>query len=689
MLNYIVRRLLLMIPTIFGVLTLTFVIAQFVPGGPVEQVISQMRHRSASGAMGHDLNPAQIEAIKKQFGFDKPPLTRYLMMLRDYSQFKLGRSFTYSDDVWKVIVSKLPVSISLGLWSTLLGYLLSIPLGIAKAVREGTRFDTATTMLVLVGYAIPGFVLGVLLIILFCGGSFLDWFPLRGLVSDNWEDYSFGRRVLDYFWHLTLPLICLTIGNFATLTMLTKNTFIEEIRKQYVLVARAKGLSERKILYKHIFRNALLPLVTGLPGAIVAAFFSGALLVETLFIRLDHASRLSGGARKHLPVHPDRAVHQAVFGSTLRRCRSSRAVREGRAMTVDSAVVVAMPSAVAPAVSRRSPWQRAWARFKRNRVGYISFWIFGVLLTLATIAPLISNEKPLLAYYEGKLYVPILFDYPETTFGGDFLTPVDWFDPFVDAQFGKPGNWRLHTLNRYSANTINYTRLVANPAPPSAINWAGTDPHGRDVLARLLYGFAVSVYFGLALTIVGTLLGIVAGAVQGYFGGWVDLSGQRLIDIWNAIPILYILIILASMFEPSILLLVVLFAIFGWTQLSDYVRAEFLRNRSLEFVKAARAMGLSHWRIIRRHILPNSMTPVITFLPFRMSEAILGLTALDFLGLGVPATVPSLGELLRFGKDNLDAWWITIPTFLVLVTTLLLLTFVGDALRDAFDTRKA
>ncbi len=240
MLIYITRRILLMIPTLLGVLTITFVIAQFVPGGPVEQVIAELRHRSASGATTtHEISPKQIEQIKKQFGFDKPPLERYLLMVRDYSQFNLGRSFTYGDDVWQVIKSKLPVSISLGLWSTLLGYLISIPLGISKALREGSRFDTGTTVLVLMGFAIPGFVLGVLLIVLFAGGTFLDWFPLRGLVSDNWHEMSWPQRIGDYFWHLTLPLICLTIGNFATLTLLTKNTFVEEIRKQYVLTARA------------------------------------------------------------------------------------------------------------------------------------------------------------------------------------------------------------------------------------------------------------------------------------------------------------------------------------------------------------------------------------------------------------------------------------------------------------------
>jgi microcin C transport system permease protein len=336
-----------------------------------------------------------------------------------------------------------------------------------------------------------------------------------------------------------------------------------------------------------------------------------------------------------------------------------------------------------------SPNQRAWLRFRRNRLGYVSFWIFLGLLALSLFSPLLSNERPLVARYEGKLFFPALVNPPETALGGEFLSPTDWLDPFVQQQISKPGNWALYTLNRHSADTIDFQSLVPNPAPPSRENWLGTDDQGRDMLARLIFGFAVSIGFAIILTVVGTSLGIIAGAIQGYFGGWIDLGGQRFIDIWSAVPQLYVLIILASTFQPSLLLLIVLFSLFGWMGLSDYVRAEFLRNRSLEFVKAARAMGFSNWHIIRRHILPNSMTPVITFLPFRMGEAILGLTAFDFLGLGVPSSVPSLGDLLRRGKENLDALWISTETFAVLVITLLLLTFIGDALRDAFDTRKS
>ncbi len=346
----------------------------------------------------------------------------------------------------------------------------------------------------------------------------------------------------------------------------------------------------------------------------------------------------------------------------------------------------------APAQARRvtslSPNQRAWARFKRNRLGYISLFVFGAMLLVGTFSELFSNERPLVARYQGEWFFPIVNNQPETRFGGDFSTPTDWHDPFIQQQFAKDGNFALFTLNEFGDSSLDYYARAADPVGPGKGHWLGTDSSGRDITARLLYGFRVSIFFGLALTSVAMILGVLIGALQGYFGGRVDLTTQRVIEIWNAIPELYLLIIIASIFAPSLLLLVAIFALFGWIGLSDYVRAEFLRNRSLEFVKAARAMGLSNWQIMWRHILPNSLTPVITFLPFRMSAAILFLTALDFLGLGVPG-LPSLGDLLREGKENLDAWWISIPTFIVLSLTLLLLTFIGDALRDAFDTRKS
>ena len=336
-----------------------------------------------------------------------------------------------------------------------------------------------------------------------------------------------------------------------------------------------------------------------------------------------------------------------------------------------------------------SPSRRAWLRFKRNRQGYWSLWLFCALVLVSLCAELVSNDKPLIVRYEGQTYFPMLRDYSEKTFGGDFDTPTDYLDPFIQQRLSTDGNWALYTLNRYGPNTLNYFAKSPNPSAPTADNWLGTDDRGRDLLAQLLYGFRVSVLFGLALTATGVVLGVVTGAIQGFFGGKTDLAFQRFIEIWGSMPELYLLIIFSAVFAPSIALLLILLSLFGWMGLSDYVRAEFLRNRQLDYVKAARALGVSNWHIIWRHILPNSLTPVVTFLPFRMSAAILALTSLDFLGLGVPPGTPSLGELLSQGKNSIDAWWISLSTFAVLVVTLLLLTFMGDALRDALDPRKA
>lgn len=329
-----------------------------------------------------------------------------------------------------------------------------------------------------------------------------------------------------------------------------------------------------------------------------------------------------------------------------------------------------------------------WQRFKANRLGYASLWIFLILFGLSVCAELIANDKPLVVRYQGQFYFPILQSQPETVFGGDFATPTDFLDPDIRRSITSKGNWAVYPPIPYSFETLNYFAKSPNPAAPSMDNWLGTDDRGRDVLARLIYGFRLSILFGLALTFVGVTVGIITGALMGFFGGKFDLITQRAIEIWSAMPELYLLIIFASIFTPSIWLLVVLLAAFSWMGLSDYVRAEFFRNRALEYVRAARALGLTNMQIMRRHILPNSLTPVITFLPFRMSAAILSLTSLDFLGLGVPPGTPSLGELLAQGKGNLDAWWISLSTFVVLVSTLLLLTFMGEALRDAFDSRK-
>ena len=298
MFAYILKRLLLMIPTLFGVLLLTFVVIQFVPGGPVEQYLAEAKAGAGGGAEGggmsyrgaQGIDQKRLDEIKALYGFDKPPIERFVQMLGQFAQFDLGRSFFQNKSVWQLIKDKLPVSISLGLWTFFISYLIAVPLGIAKAVRAGSRFVLVTTIIILVGYAIPGFVLGVALLVVF--GGQLAWFPLRGLTSSGWEEMGWGARIVDYLWHITLPVTAMVAGSFAVTAMLTKNAFLEEIRKQYVVTARAKGLGERQVLWGHVFRNALLPIVTGFPAAFIGAFFTGALLIETLF-SLDGLGLLS------------------------------------------------------------------------------------------------------------------------------------------------------------------------------------------------------------------------------------------------------------------------------------------------------------------------------------------------------------------------------------------------------------
>ncbi|MBF0160578.1 MAG: ABC transporter permease [Magnetococcales bacterium] len=329
-----------------------------------------------------------------------------------------------------------------------------------------------------------------------------------------------------------------------------------------------------------------------------------------------------------------------------------------------------------------------WRRFRYHRRGWLSLWLFVVLFGISLLAELISNDRPVVVYYDQSYYFPILFNYPERQFGGDFDTEADYKDPFIHEKLTSNGNWAIFPPNPHRYDSINTQLTLPAPSPPTAENRLGTDDRGRDVLARLIYGFRLSVLFALGLTAIAVAIGLVAGAVQGYFGGRTDLYLQRFMEIWGSLPELYLLIIFSSLFEPNLWLLVILLSLFGWMGLADYVRAEFLRARQLTYAKAARAMGVSHPMIIFRHLLPNTLTPVITFLPFRISGAVLSLTSLDFLGLGVPPSTPSLGELLRQGKANIEAWWLSLTTFVVLSLLLLLLNFIGEALRDAMDPQQ-
>ena len=331
--------------------------------------------------------------------------------------------------------------------------------------------------------------------------------------------------------------------------------------------------------------------------------------------------------------------------------------------------------------------RRRLNNFRANRRGYWSLWIFLFLFLISLLADIVANDKPILVQYDGNLYFPIIVSYSETTFGGDFETEAEYTDPEVKKLINAQG-WIIWPLIPYSYDTVIFDLPSPAPSPPTAQNWLGTDDQGRDVVARLIYGFRISVLFGLILTLLSTLIGVAAGAWQGYFGGWTDLIFQRFIEIWGSMPQLFILIILSGLFVPSFWLLLCILLLFSWMGLVGVVRAEFLRGRNFTYVLAARALGVSNAKIIFKHILPNAMVATITFLPFILSGSITSLTALDFLGLGLPPGSASLGELLNQGKANIQAPWLGISTFLILATMLSLLIFIGEAVRDAFDPRK-
>ncbi len=325
--------------------------------------------------------------------------------------------------------------------------------------------------------------------------------------------------------------------------------------------------------------------------------------------------------------------------------------------------------------------------FRRNRRGFWALWLFLALFVITLGAELVANDRPIVVSYQGSLYFPVVKNYPEVTFGGDFLTYTDYRDPYIAAKIAADG-WALWPPIRHNHQSLSTELTRPHPAPPSAENWLGTDDQGRDVAARLIYGLRLSILFGLALAVVSTAIGVTMGAVQGYFGGRIDLVGQRFLEIWGGLPQLLILIIVASMIRPGFWTLLGVLALFSWTSLVGVVRAEFLRARNFDYVRAAKALGMSDARIMARHILPNAMVATLTFMPFILNGSIVSLTALDFLGLGLPPGSPSLGDLLAQGKANLQAPWLGITGFVVVAVLLSLLVFVGEAVRDAFDPRK-
>ena len=332
--------------------------------------------------------------------------------------------------------------------------------------------------------------------------------------------------------------------------------------------------------------------------------------------------------------------------------------------------------------------QTRWARFRHNRRGSWSLWIFLLIFLFSLFAELIANDKPLLVRYQGHWYAPVIFNYSESEFGGPFATPADYQDPWLQQQIAQHG-WMIHAPIRFGARSINYSTTQPFPSPPSKQNWLGTDANGGDVLARILYGTRISLLFGLMLTLCSCVIGVLAGALQGYYGGKIDLWGQRFIEVWSGMPTLFLIILLSSVVQPGFWWLLAITVLFGWMSLVGVVRAEFLRTRNFDYIRAAQALGVNDRSIMLRHMLPNAMVATLTFLPFILCSSISTLTSLDFLGFGLPLGSPSLGELLLQGKNNLQAPWLGIAAFLSVAVLLSLLIFIGEAVRDAFDPNKA
>ncbi len=330
---------------------------------------------------------------------------------------------------------------------------------------------------------------------------------------------------------------------------------------------------------------------------------------------------------------------------------------------------------------------RRWRAFQANRRGYLSAIIFSILFIVSLFAEFIANDRPIVVWYDGELYAPVFFDYPETLFGGTFSTGADYKDTYVQQKIAEKG-WAIWPPIPFSYRTAVANLSGPAPTPPDGVNWLGTDDNARDVAARVIYGFRISVLFGLVLTVFSTIIGVLAGAVQGFYGGWTDLLFQRFLEIWGGLPFLYVLLILSSVIVPGFWTLLGIMLLVSWTWPVGVVRAEFLRARNFEYVRAAKSMGMSDWRIMTKHILPNALVATLTFLPFTLSGSVTTLTALDFLGLGLPSGAPSLGELLQQGKENLQAPWLGITGFIVIGGMLNLLIFAGEAIRDAFDPRK-
>lgn len=719
---YFFRRFLATIPTFIGITLVGFFVVHLAPGGPVEQQLQAMRFGQfgAPAEGGNDIGQAGVtqevkEALRKQYGFDKPIYIRYFLWLKNILTMELGDSLILDEDIPVVdlIIEKFPVSLRFGIFSFLITYLVCIPLGVVKAIKDGSTFDFATSFIVFAGYAMPAILLAVLLIVLFGGGTFWDVFPISGMRSENWDELTLGGKIIDEIKHMAMPMTCYVMGNFAAMTLLMKNSMMDELKKEYVLTAYAKGLSERVIYFKHALRNALIPIATGF-ASILGIFLSGSFLIEYIF-GLDGIGRLGYVAviaRDYPVVLGILVISSIVLLLSMiltdfiymlidPRINFSKSEAHGIQSVVPGThrylivfqllysrlkqLIQFFPALFKNILRIRFRFHPAtlakWKRFRQRKSAWWSFCFITGAFILSLGAELFLNDDPLMIKYNGDYYFPLFKRYAPADF--------DVHDTFVvDYQNLVKNNPKVE-LAVFSIVPYGPFSIHDELEPPSAKHWLGTDQIGRDLLARLVYGFRISMVYALAVWLLTFFIGSVLGALQGFYGGKMDFLFQRITEIWTSIPGFYLLIILIAIFGQSLGLLIVLSSLFGWVGISYYMRAEFLKLRQRAFVHAAIAYGSSNTRVMFKHILPNALTPLITFTPFTISAGITGIAILDYLGLGLQPPTPSWGELMKQALDNFTiAWWISGAIITAMFITLLALVFINEGIRDAFDPKQ-
>jgi peptide/nickel transport system permease protein len=723
---YILRRLAAMVPTLFGITVITFLIIQLAPGNPAEMKIRMAR----SGEVNPQFTAEVIEQTKKLYGLDKPMHVRYLIWLKQVVTFNFGDSYKDHRPVRDKILERVPVSIQISFISLILVYLVSVPLGIFSAARQNSLADHALTLFLFILYSMPSFWTAMMLITFVGGGDFFNWFPIYGLSGPDAEKLATWPWLLDRIHHLVLPVFCLSYAELAFVSRQMRGSMLEVIRQDFIRTARAKGLSEKAVVLKHALRNSLIPIVTML-GVMLPALIGGSVIIESIFSipgmgLLSFEAILSRDYPVIMGVTTIAAILTLIgilvadIGYTLIDPRITFAdapvtfspkkflvafaavagiVLLAVALPLENASLGALVINYGPRIGaailvltfgygvymfagERSYWKSAARQFARKRLAVASAVGVFLLGLVAVFAPFLANDKPIAIRYRGSLMFPALRDYlPERSRAYPGLANADWRQvsaaPETSFSVWPPVPW-----GPYQSDLENATIKTA----PNPRHWLGTDLVGRDALSRIIYGSRIALSVGFVAVGIYIWIGIILGALAGYYGGWVDLLISRLIEVVISIPTFFLIIAVVAFLEPSIYNVMAAIAFVGWTGTARLVRGEFLRLRGKEFVEATRALGARDLGIIFRHVLPNALTPVLVVATFGVADAILTESALSFLGFGVMPPTPSWGDILSQSRSE-SAWWLTVFPGIAIFLTVTALNLVGEGVRDAIDPR--